>query len=124
MRRSLVVVLGAWLVLATPAGAAPAASTLRLASITVAGAKSNHASLAPSVSADGNLVAFESLGTNLDPSDMDRVMDIYRKNLGDHTLTLVSKTAVGVKGNLDSYPAVSNYSVRDCEFRQSAEIHA
>jgi Tol biopolymer transport system component len=110
MRRTLAVVVGAWLVLSAPAGAGavPAASTLRLASITAAGVKSNRTSDGASVSADGGVVAFETIAANLDPRDRDSQSDIYAKNLRTGSLMLASTNGVGVKGNSASYaPSIS-----------------
>ena len=110
MHRTLAIALGAWLVLSAPtgAGAVPAASTLRLASITAAGVKSNKISDAAVVSADGTVVAFETFATSLDPRDRDGYSDIYAKNLRTGVLTLVSTNAGGNKGNSSSYvPSIS-----------------
>ena len=53
------------------------------------------AQLSPSISADGNLVAFGSLATNLHPLDTNSNVDAYIRNLTTSVLTLVSKNAAG-----------------------------
>ncbi|WP_417822141.1 hypothetical protein [Terasakiella sp.] len=57
-----------------------------------------------SVSDDGNLVAFSTAATNLDPNDATGGIDVYLKNLTTGTLTLVSKETGGsADGTLDSF---------------------
>lgn len=63
----------------------------------------NGSSRAPSLSADGTRVAFESTATNLSPRDRDSRTDVYVKDLGSARVTLVSATASGVKANRDAY---------------------
>jgi Tol biopolymer transport system component len=72
-----------------------------------AGAKGNGFSSEPVVSADGRLVAFDSVASNLDPDDGDNTRDVFLRDLQANTTTLVSRAA-GAKGNADSFfPAVS-----------------
>jgi Tol biopolymer transport system component len=65
------------------------------------GAKADNASVYPLISGDGRLVAFSSLGANLDPGDSDGELDIYLRDLNTSQTTLVSRAtgAAGVKGN-------------------------
>ena len=67
----------------------------------VAGAKGGGASRAPSISADGRWVSFESDATNLDPADGDATSDVFVRDLQAATTTLVSRAtgAAGAKGN-------------------------
>jgi Tol biopolymer transport system component len=82
-----------------------ASGALRLASTTATGVKALSApffgSAAPSLSADGTQLAFESRATNLDPADTDGFYDIYAKDLATDALRLLSTTAQNVKSNND-----------------------
>ena len=73
------------------------------------GTQGNRDSFDPRISADGNLVAFDSEATNLDPADTDSIRDIFVRVSGlaagtgtDYTV-LVSKASDGTKGNGDSF---------------------
>jgi hypothetical protein len=76
---------------------------LTLASVTAAGVKGNGNSGTPTLSANGNRVAFASLALNLSPLDPDAVKDVYMKNVMTGELKLVSTSDTGVKGNGDSF---------------------
>lgn len=73
------------------------------------GAKGNADSSNPSISENGQFVAFESNATNLDPDDLDGTSDIFVRDLVNHTTVLVSRaTGSGVKGNAaSSLPDIS-----------------
>jgi Tol biopolymer transport system component len=76
----------------------------------VSGTPGNHGVTGHSISADGGYVAFDSTSSNLDPSDPDSREDVYVRDLGTGTTTLVSRAngVAGEKGNGDSlYPAIS-----------------
>jgi Tol biopolymer transport system component len=75
---------------------------ITLASSSDSGIAGDAASVAPSLSADGNHVAFGSNSTNLDPGDTDNIFDVYVKDLVTGDVTLASTTLSGVKGNDDS----------------------
>jgi Tol biopolymer transport system component len=79
------------------------AGTTRLASRASgpAGAKGNAGSEAPTISADGRFVAFESVASNLDPADGDATDDVFVRDLEAGTTALVSRApgATGGKGN-------------------------
>jgi Tol biopolymer transport system component len=70
----------------------------------------NGASLYPSISDDGNVVAFLSLASNLSPGDAGEDPDIYVAKLGRKNLSLASR-APGLSGaaspGADQYPAIS-----------------
>src|SRR5262245_51565400 len=53
--------------------------TVRISS-TPAKVEPNQACVRPSISADGNLVAFESLANNLTPGDSNGLVDIFVRN--------------------------------------------
>ena len=65
------------------------------------GAKGNGASGFPTISADGQEVAFESSSTNLAAADTDFFNDIYVRDIGANTTTLASRAsgAAGPSGN-------------------------
>src|SRR5262249_31331609 len=69
-----------------------------------AGAVGDGDSLAPSISADGRYVAFESLAKNLDPDSNDAFSDIFVRDMVANTTTLVSRAtgAAGAAGDGDS----------------------
>lgn len=67
------------------------------------GASANRYSAEPTLSADGRLVAFESEGSNLHPDDGDGRYDVFVRDVGANTTTLVSRDQAGSKGNSDSY---------------------
>ncbi len=72
------------------------------------GTKGNSDSDFPSISADGNKVAFLSSSTNLDPADADDDLDVYVKDLNTWEITLASTNKDGVKGNRgSSFPSLS-----------------
>jgi Tol biopolymer transport system component len=75
------------------------------------GGDGNDDSYAPSISADGRYVAFDSVADNLSTEDDDTRSDIYVRDLQQNTTTLVSRqstAAGGAGGNGDSYlPAIS-----------------
>ena len=72
------------------------------------GTTGNLDSWAPSISADGTMVAFYSFASNLDPADTDLFSDVYVKNVVTGELTLVSAGDDGTKGDLDSNsPSIS-----------------
>jgi Tol biopolymer transport system component len=61
---------------------------LTLASTSDEGVKGDGGSSYPRLSADGTVVAFHSEATNLDPSDMDAVEDVYVKVLGPREILI------------------------------------
>jgi uncharacterized repeat protein (TIGR01451 family) len=72
---------------------------LTLASTNDSGVKGNANSVIIGLSADGNVVLFDSGATNLDPGDTDIQGDVYAKNLATGDLTLVSASGDGTKAN-------------------------
>ncbi|MCL4472921.1 MAG: hypothetical protein M1455_03125 [Actinobacteria bacterium] len=64
-------------------------------------------SFEPSISADGNLVAFSSQ-SGMGTGDPDAIIDIFLKNMQTREVTLESTSPAGVKGNAaSSAPAIS-----------------
>jgi Tol biopolymer transport system component len=67
----------------------------------VSGAKGNGNSFAAALSADGQIVAFESAASNLHPADGDATFDVFVRDLQTSTTTLASRAdgADGAGGN-------------------------
>lgn len=81
--------------------------TTRL-SVSSAGVQGNRYSVAPSISADGRFVAFESGATNLVTGDTNNVRDIFLRDRQTNQTTRVSVDSVGTQGNNNSYlPSIS-----------------
>ncbi len=89
--------------------AAPAAtSTLSSVSVSTTGVPGNGVSEWPAVSADGQIVAFQSSASNLVPDDTNNAVDIFIHDRETSETTRVSVSSAGVQGDLDSYaPALS-----------------
>ena len=124
MQRRVVAVLvaSAFAVEADVARAAP--GDLRLASANAAGAAADGESLVASVSGDGSKVAFFSTAANLDPADADAGADVYVKDLQSGAVTLVSRSASGVKGNGESrLPAISADGTRVAFISEATNLH-
>jgi Tol biopolymer transport system component len=80
-----------------------------LASADAEGNAGDGSSLAPSVSANGRLVAFQSFAANLVPGDTNDAADVFVKDLRTGAVTLVSAGAGGNPGDDSSYaPSVSD----------------
>lgn len=72
------------------------------------GAESNGNSFAPSISADGKSVAFESYATNLVPIDTNKVRDVFVWNYDTNTVTAVSDAPGGMEANSECFePSIS-----------------
>ncbi len=85
----------------------PATSATLIASV----GNGNGDSRNPSISADGNEVAFTSTSTNIQANDTDPGEDVYARQFSPLVLRLVSRasTAVGVKGNAaSSQPSIND----------------
>jgi len=68
----------------------------------------NNYSYGPSISADGNFVAFTSAATNFVPHDTNNHLDVFVCNRQTGVIDLVSISTTGVQGNGDSVlPAIS-----------------
>src|SRR5262245_32743719 len=73
----------------SPAWAAPGDTTLVSRASGIGGAKGNHWSLRPSISADGRFAAFQSAATNLARGA--HGFQVYVRDLQAHTTRLVSR---------------------------------
>ncbi len=75
------------------------------------GMKANGESYEPSISDDGNRIAYASTATNLDPADAGAETSVYRYDIGAATATLISRQSAADGGAVaDSYteePSIS-----------------
>ncbi|MEG4318645.1 MULTISPECIES: calcium-binding protein [unclassified Microcoleus] len=79
-----------------------------LVSVSSSGDRALGYSYHPSISADGQKVAFLSLASNLVPGDTNNQADIFVRDLSTNTTTLVSVDSAGNQGNKSSYhPSIS-----------------
>ena len=77
--------------------------TTALVSVLASGEAGNGFSAAPSISANGDRVAFVSSATNLDDLDTEESPDVYVKDLQTNTMTLMSRESFdGGAVNLDA----------------------
>src|SRR4029079_4901095 len=73
-----------------------------------ADSRSPTASEEAAISADGSLVALDSIASNLVDDDTNGVADVFVRAAGSNTTTRVSLSTVGTQGNRDSYaPAIN-----------------
>lgn len=80
-------------------------NTTERVSVNSAGDESNGQSWEPSLSADGNLVAFSSYADNLVSDDSNGYSDIFVHNRATGVTTRVSVASNGAEGNDNSYSA-------------------
>jgi WD40-like Beta Propeller Repeat len=78
-------------------------SSSMIVSIASDGTSANGGSYAPAMSADGSLVVFESLASNLVPRDSNNATDIFLRDLTASTTTLISAARDGSAANSSSY---------------------
>jgi Tol biopolymer transport system component len=84
------------------------AGRTRLVSISSAGAEPNSDSYQPSISGDGNVVAFSSSATNLVGEDTNRFADVFVRVRSAHTTRRVSISSAEAQGDGNSTrPAIS-----------------
>lgn len=77
-------------------------------SAAAANGEGNGNSFAPSISADGKSVAFESYATNLVPIDTNGVRDVFVWNYDRKTVTAVSDAPGGIEANSEAFePSIS-----------------
>lgn len=78
-------------------------------SVDSSGTEGNKGSGEPSISQDGNLIAFTSNATNLVGSDTNAVSDVFVRNISAGTTTRVSLNTSGTQGDKASYqPRISS----------------
>jgi Tol biopolymer transport system component len=73
--------------------------TTKRVSVSSAGTQSNGISQMPDISADGQVVAFQSYGANLVPNDTNGTSDVFARNLATNLTARVSVAANGAEGN-------------------------
>jgi Tol biopolymer transport system component len=78
-----------------------------LVSVNSAGQKGNNGSWAPSISADGRFIAFQSEATNLVPNDTNGAIDVFVRDLWTGQTTRASVTSSGGQANSSSQGAMS-----------------
>ncbi len=79
--------------------------TIERVSVDSAGMESNGDSTDPSISADGQRIAFQSAATNLVAGDTNARIDVFVRDRAAGTTTRVSVDALSVEGNHDSVRA-------------------
>ena len=80
----------------------------------------NSASDEPTISADGRFVAFSSSASNLVAGDTNNVSDVFVRDLGTGTTTLVSVNSNGFSGNGASYSPIITADGRAVLFHSQA----
>ena len=93
--------------------------TIRV-SVSTSGTQGNDFSRTPSLSADGNLVAFRSTATNLVTGDTNGANDIFVRNVNASNTTRVSVSSGGAQGNGASNSCSINSDGRYVIFDSSA----
>lgn len=84
------------------------AGTTVLVSAAVGGAPANQASHNPDISADGRIIAFDSLASNLVENDTNGTWDVFVRDMNTGQTRRVSVSGAGVEGDGESTaPAVS-----------------
>jgi Tol biopolymer transport system component len=92
-----------------------------LVSVDASGTTSgNSASGEPTISADGRFVAFSSSASNLVAGDTNNVSDVFVRDLGTGTTTLVSVNRNGFSGNGASYSPIITSDGRAVLFHSQA----
>src|SRR5439155_813297 len=77
-------------------------------SVDSSGIQGDSVSLSPSLSADGRVVAFESLASNLAAGDTNGVEDVFVHDRVSGITRRVSVGSAGNQGDLDSFAAASS----------------
>jgi len=83
-------------------------NTTSMASVNSTGDRANRSSFKPSISADGRLVAFDSLADNLAAADTNGTNDIFVRDRDTATTTRISVNSQGQGADITSFnPAIS-----------------
>jgi hypothetical protein len=99
---SIIIILLLTLIISTGCGASRVQGTQRV-SVTNDESQADKRSKQPSISTDGRFVAFSSEATNLVDKDLNRVLDVFVRDVVKGTTTRVSVSSTGVEGNQASY---------------------
>src|SRR5262249_22172880 len=97
-----------------------ATSTTTRVSVASDGTQANGASTNPAVSADGSLVAFRSLASNLVAGDTNGVADVFVRNRLTGVTERVSVASDGTQGNAQSINPVISADGRFVAFESTA----
>ena len=97
-----------------------AVGTTERVSVSAMGAQSNADSFWPSLSADGNLVAFGSPASTLVPGDTNGRTDIFVRDRAKRTMELISVSTAGDQGNGNSFEGTISADGRYVVFASSA----
>lgn len=89
-------------------------------SIDSAGVQGNQGSTAPSISADGRYVAFESKASDLVGNDTNGLFDVFVHDRATHTTRRVSRSSAGIQGDSYSYAASISADGRFVAFSSDA----
>ena len=81
---------------------APQAPSTGRVSVSSGGGEANGASILPSISADGRLVAFTSRASNLVPGDQNGYVDIFLRDRSNNLTERISLTSSGGEADWDS----------------------
>jgi hypothetical protein len=110
----------AGLVLVAAWGANASLGTTALVSVDSGGVQGNGLSEHPAISDDGRYVAFDSLASNLVPSDTNGVKDVFLRDRLAGETERVSVSSAGVPGNGDSVSPATNSDGRYIAFQSFA----
>ncbi len=100
------------------------ASTTELVSVNAAGTGSGDGrSLAPSLSAEGRRVAFQSAASDLAPNDLDTLDDVFVRNLDAGTTTLASGEVPGASATTSFLAPLLSPDGRFVAFGSSSAVH-
>jgi hypothetical protein len=91
-----------------------------LASVSTAGEGGNDWSLAPSISGDGQMLAFHSLATNFVDGDTNNAFDVFVRDRLHGSTTRASESAAGQQADGDSLGPVISADGKQVAFKTSA----
>ena len=96
------------------------AGTTVLVSVNSSGTVGNNDSFAPSISADGRFIVFQSSASNLVAGDNNGAFDIFMRDMQSGTTTLVSTSSNGTQGTANSLHPSSSSDGRYVAFASTA----
>ena len=97
---------------------------VELVSVTAGGLQGDHFTTSPAMSSDGRYVTFATFATNLVAGDNNTHFDVFRKDLADGSLVLVSVRPDGLIGSDGSDSATISDDGRYVAFRSRSENFA
>lgn len=99
-------------------------SFVRLVSLSTSGQSGNNSSRNPTISDDGNTIAFQSDATDLVANDTNNQPDIFVHSLDQNSVSLVSSLQSGEQGNNRSYVPIISADGSTVVFRSDANNFA